>query len=166
MKWSLLQLNYKNLMVWYMLVLNILSLVIVDANVNNKLLNENVSSMKEAAYIKEGPTVYDPQIPPTLPVSVDSLSHHVATCHANGNMLFKEQFQVWGTFSTSAFFSCLIRISILNKSPVILLSLIGIGIDLKTYFHVCEYYVFIPHMQCGYLVLHLQTMITGYYWSQ
>ena len=56
---------------------------------------ENVSSVKEGVYIKEGPTVYDPQIPPTLPVPVDSLSHHVATCHANDNTLFKEQYQVY-----------------------------------------------------------------------
>ena len=65
------------------------------ANVESEMLYENVSSVKEAVYIKEGPTVYDPQIPPTLPVPVDSLSHHVATCHANDNTLFKEQYQVY-----------------------------------------------------------------------
>ena len=62
-------------------------------NIND--MYENVSSVKEGVYIKEGPTVYDPQIPPTLPVPVDSLSHHVATCHANDNTLFKEQYQVY-----------------------------------------------------------------------
>ena len=65
------------------------------ANVESEMLYENVSSVKEAVYIKEGPTVYDPQILPTLPVPVDSLSHHVATCHANDNTLFKEQYQVY-----------------------------------------------------------------------
>ena len=42
------------------------------------------------------PTVYntpkfDPKIPPTLPVSVDELGTHVATCHSNG---FDEQYEV------------------------------------------------------------------------
>ena len=66
----------------------------IYANINSEILYENISSMKEAVYIREGPAVYDPQIPPTLPVSVNSLSHHVTTCHANNNILFKEQYQV------------------------------------------------------------------------
>ena len=34
---------------------------------------------------------YDPKIPLTLPVSVDDLGTHVATCHSNG---FDEQYTV------------------------------------------------------------------------
>ena len=33
---------------------------------------------------------FDPKIPPTLPVSVDDLGTHVATCHSNG---FEEQYE-------------------------------------------------------------------------
>ena len=37
---------------------------------------------------------YDPQIPPTLPISLDDLSTHVASCHSDGNAAFSEQYKV------------------------------------------------------------------------
>ena len=39
-------------------------------------------------------TIYDPQIPPTLPISLDDLGTHVASCHSNGNAAFNEQYKV------------------------------------------------------------------------
>ena len=37
---------------------------------------------------------YDPQIPPTLPISLDDLGTHVASCHSDGNAAFSEQYKV------------------------------------------------------------------------
>ena len=37
---------------------------------------------------------FDPQIPPTLPISVDDLGTHVASCHGNSNADFCEQYKV------------------------------------------------------------------------
>ena len=34
---------------------------------------------------------YDPQIPPTLPISLDDLGTHVASCHRDGNSGFSQQ---------------------------------------------------------------------------
>ena len=39
-------------------------------------------------------TIYDPQIPPTLPISLDDLGTHVASCHSDGNAAFNEQYKV------------------------------------------------------------------------
>ena len=41
------------------------------------------------------PTInFDPQIPPTLPISLDDLGTHVASCHSDGNAAFSEQYKV------------------------------------------------------------------------
>ena len=41
------------------------------------------------------PTInFDPQIPPTLPISVDDLGTHVASCHSDSNAAFSEQYKV------------------------------------------------------------------------
>ena len=37
---------------------------------------------------------YDPQIPPTLPISLDDLGTHVASCHSDGNAAFSQQYKV------------------------------------------------------------------------
>ena len=37
---------------------------------------------------------YDPQIPSTLPISLDDLGTHVASCHSDGNAAFSEQYKV------------------------------------------------------------------------
>ena len=39
-------------------------------------------------------TVFDPQIPPTLPISLDDLDTHVASCHSDGNAAFSEKYKV------------------------------------------------------------------------
>ena len=39
-------------------------------------------------------TSFDPQIPPTLPISLDDLGTHVASCHSDGNAAFSEQYKV------------------------------------------------------------------------
>ena len=39
-------------------------------------------------------TSFDPQIPPTLPISLDDLGTHVASCHSDGNVAFSEQYKV------------------------------------------------------------------------
>ena len=48
----------------------------------------NVSSSVYKSYS------YDPQIPPTLPISLDDLGTHVASCHSDGNAAFSEQYKV------------------------------------------------------------------------
>ena len=41
------------------------------------------------------PTInFDPQIPPTLPISLDNLGTHVVSCHSDGNAAFNEQYKV------------------------------------------------------------------------
>ena len=41
------------------------------------------------------PTIsFDPQIPPTLPISLDDLGTHVASCHSDDNAAFSEQYKV------------------------------------------------------------------------
>ena len=41
------------------------------------------------------PTIsFDPQIPPTFPISVDNLGTHVASCHSDDNAAFSEQYKV------------------------------------------------------------------------
>ena len=41
------------------------------------------------------PTInYDPRIPPILPISLDDLGTHVASCHSDGNAAFNEQYKV------------------------------------------------------------------------
>ena len=40
------------------------------------------------------PCPFDPQIPPTLPISLDDLGTHVASCHSDGNAAFSEQYKV------------------------------------------------------------------------
>ena len=37
---------------------------------------------------------YDPQIPPTLFISLDDLGTHVASCHSDGNAPFSQQYKV------------------------------------------------------------------------
>ena len=37
---------------------------------------------------------FDPHIPPTLPISLDDLVTHVASCHSDGNAAFNEQYKV------------------------------------------------------------------------
>ena len=41
------------------------------------------------------PTInFDPQIPPTLPISLDDLGIHVASCHSDSNAAFSQQYKV------------------------------------------------------------------------
>ena len=41
------------------------------------------------------PTInFDPQIPPTLPILLDDLGTHVASCHSDSNAAFSEQYKV------------------------------------------------------------------------
>ena len=41
------------------------------------------------------PTInFDPQIPPTLPISLDDLGTHVVSCHSDSNAAFNEQYKV------------------------------------------------------------------------
>ena len=41
------------------------------------------------------PTIsFDPQIPPTLPISLDDLGTHVASCHSDSNADFSKQYKV------------------------------------------------------------------------
>ena len=41
------------------------------------------------------PTInFDPQISPTLPISLDDLGTHVASCHSDNNAAFNEQYKV------------------------------------------------------------------------
>ena len=37
---------------------------------------------------------FDPQILPTLPISLDDLGTHVVSCHSDGNAAFSEQYKV------------------------------------------------------------------------
>lgn len=37
---------------------------------------------------------YNPQIPHTLPISLDDLGIHIASCHSGGNAGFAEQYKV------------------------------------------------------------------------
>ena len=39
-------------------------------------------------------TSFDPQIPPTLPISFDDLGTHVASCHSDGNVAFSEEYKI------------------------------------------------------------------------
>ena len=44
--------------------------------------------------IPPSPPPFDPQIPPTLPISLDDLGTHVASCHSDSNAAFSEQYKV------------------------------------------------------------------------
>ena len=53
------------------------------------------SDITDITYAVPPPSIiFDPQIPPTLPISLDDLGTHVASCHSDGNAAFSEQYKV------------------------------------------------------------------------
>ena len=52
---------------------------------------DNINNVSSSVYKSYS---YDPQIPPTLPISLNDLGTHVASCHSDGNAAFSEQYKV------------------------------------------------------------------------